>query len=548
MNVRTLICLCLISFSLFADDSVKGRILLTANQDISSAIHLYRHYRVDHGDDETLLNQLALQVIQKGFKEGDESAILALFGAGISTHEATLSLFAEALRSPVPQQQLLAIHFLGLSRDRLAERLLLQSQGSPYLAIRLKGALLLAQHSNPQALEIAETLMAKAPHETKSLFPPLFAAIPGTRAKDALRRLMQHTSSDVRVSAIISAAAYQREDLLPQIRSLALHPDPRQKEACAYALGALEDETSIPLLKKLLKRPQNSIQVAAALSLHQLHDPEGKKHLMELASQGEPLAIISLSKVTGSEDLLSHIASKGDDEQKCNALLALLARDDPRCYPAITDLLASSHRDRALISLSSPAGTITTWKPLEAAYAKLANKPELREKSLQQQEKIILASLELPEPIFLKIALFLIQNQENTLIPALFHCLENHATPNAIALLKQCHQLLGAPLIRQYALLALCRLDEGEEYKRELSEWISQHHDQPLIQFRPSIVDAEGDYTLTPQETSRFLIEAYELIVQRRDAESLGILLDALENGHLKNRYVLAGFLLRALE
>lgn len=535
---------------LYADDAAKGRVLLTMERgEIGNAFHLYSHYRQEHGDDEHLLTQLALKLIQKGFRENDESALLAIFGAGISMHEAALPLFAEALKSPLPQHQIVALHFLGLSRDRQADKILILSQGSPYLEVRLQGAIMLAQHGDPQAIEIAETLMAKAPDEARVLFPPLFAAIGGERGRDALRRMMHHTNVDVRVSAVLSAAEHGREDLLPQIRSLAIHPNPSQKEACAFALGRLGDESSIPLLKKLLQRPQNNVKVAAALALHSFNQPEGKKTLIDLALRWDPMAIISLGKVAGAEDILIAIASKGNDEQKCNALLALLQRHDTRCSTGITELLLSGRTDRALVATKSPGGTITYWHPLDSSSAKLANNPAVMERSLQQKEKMLIEALELPEAQFLKIAQEILQHQENALIPALSLLLENHATPQAIKLLQQSQQQLGSPLVRHYALLALCRLNEGEEYDSQLIKWISEHNDHPMIQFRPSIPNDDGyGYTLTPQETSRFLVEAYETIAKRRDPQAIGILLDAIENGNHKNRYVLAGLLLRALE
>ena len=53
-------------------------------------------------------------------------------------------------------------------------------------------------------------------------------------------------------------------------------------------------------------------------------------------------------------------------------------------------------------------------------------------------------------------------------------------------------------------------------------------------------------YQLTPQETSRLLVETYESLVQQQDQEGIALILDAIKSGNRKNRYALAGLLIRA--
>ena len=60
--------------------------------------------------------------------------------------------------------------------------------------------------------------------------------------------------------------------------------------------------------------------------------------------------------------------------------------------------------------------------------------------------------------------------------------------------------------------------------------------------------ETEGSYILTPKETSRLLIETYETLVQSHKIEGVDILLTAIRLGHEKNRFLLAGLLLKAIQ
>ena len=57
-----------------------------------------------------------------------------------------------------------------------------------------------------------------------------------------------------------------------------------------------------------------------------------------------------------------------------------------------------------------------------------------------------------------------------------------------------------------------------------------------------------GAFTLTPKETSRLLIEAYETLAESHEMEGIDLLIEAIRLGHKKNRYALAGLLLKAIQ
>jgi len=75
-----------------------------------------------------------------------------------------------------------------------------------------------------------------------------------------------------------------------------------------------------------------------------------------------------------------------------------------------------------------------------------------------------------------------------------------------------------------------------------------------LVRFRPTlpwnnrISESTSSLELTPEENSRLLIECYQSLADRHEDDSIDIILDGIKEGHIKNRPVLAGLLMRALQ
>jgi hypothetical protein len=53
---------------------------------------------------------------------------------------------------------------------------------------------------------------------------------------------------------------------------------------------------------------------------------------------------------------------------------------------------------------------------------------------------------------------------------------------------------------------------------------------------------------LTPEETSKLLVDSYMTIASRRNEKSITFLLEAIQQGNPINRYALMGLLMRATE
>jgi hypothetical protein len=73
---------------------------------------------------------------------------------------------------------------------------------------------------------------------------------------------------------------------------------------------------------------------------------------------------------------------------------------------------------------------------------------------------------------------------------------------------------------------------------------------EELIRFRPFLPremrDQEENYQLTPEDNSSLLIASFESFVINKDERGIDILLEAIQNGNAKNKYALAGLLMRA--
>ena len=90
-------------------------------------------------------------------------------------------------------------------------------------------------------------------------------------------------------------------------------------------------------------------------------------------------------------------------------------------------------------------------------------------------------------------------------------------------------------------------------HKDHIYEWVESQRDHELFQFREMLAwtdrkETTGSYLLTPKEKSRLLIESYETLVENHEMRGIDLLLSAMRQGHEKNRFLLAGLLLKAIQ
>ncbi|SCA63764.1 hypothetical protein SCG7086_BD_00060 [Chlamydiales bacterium SCGC AG-110-P3] len=139
---------------------------------------------------------------------------------------------------------------------------------------------------------------------------------------------------------------------------------------------------------------------------------------------------------------------------------------------------------------------------------------------------------------------------QSDLVPVVVSELERLNNTEAVAILKRNKSKLGAPLVRQYCLLALYRLSEESVSPLKIRESAMSECHRQMIAFRPVLPwemhQDESPHDLTPTETSRLLIETFETLARSQDSDGIVVLLEAIRDGHPHNQYALAGLLIRA--
>lgn len=538
---------------LCAEDREKNQMLYMMHLgDTAHAWDRYNEYAYNQGkEDYELLQQLSLTLLQNGAHSSDpEIQLLTLFGAGISTHEKALPILVDALYNDNPQLQIVALNFLSKQHNDSADDALKTAMSSPYVLVRLEAIHSWALQKHPDAVSQAEALMAKLGDELKSIFPKIFATVGNDRAMRILRRLMNDTDEKVRIEAILSAAQFQRDDLLSQIRTLASHHNHSQQEACATALGIMKDDLAVNRLETLAKSPSLNVKLAACHSLYSLGQTQMRDPIMQAAEKGDLFAIALLGKIDGTEELLCQLCKNKNLQIRINASLALLEKQDARCLPSLYEVLVDDARDISFTKIYTQGRSITAWRAIPSSTENLKDEALIRELSISLREGVLKQTIDLPEDDFIQIATVLLSKQQNDLVPTLVSLLENLGTPPAIELLKKQQQKLGAPLIRRYSTLALYRMKIPGPYADQLQDWVREQKQTGLIKFRPFIPielrDKESPYQLTPEETSRLLVESIEALAQSQDENAFQVLIDAVQTGNKKNAYALAGILMRA--
>jgi HEAT repeat protein len=536
-------------------DATNGTILfMMQSGDPTKAIELYKQQYQESGQhDFELLQQIATILLDQGYRSRDpEVQVLTLFGAGISANESMAYILEAGLNNPNPQIQMIALNFLANFQSDAADEAINRAMSSNSLPIRLEIAFCLAKKKYPTALGQAETLMHKMDRQLWVLFPQIFAMLGDPRSIAILRRLMNDPNEEVRIEAILNAARFERDDLLPQIRNLSTHLNNGQQEACAVALGTMRDEDSIPTLEEMAHSSSSPVRLAAWTALYRLGKKEYLTQVLETAREHDPFAISALGEMEGSEETLFQLMNENNLQVRINAALALLERQDPRCLKGVAEVLLRDARDLAFIRVTSRGRALSAWKAVPSAQQVYKDTPLVDELSTSMRESTLEKALDLPEKDFLLLAHSLFERQQNDLVPTLVGLLENLHTPAAIDLLKLHLQKVGAPLVRNYCNLALFRMKESGPYADNLRRWITSKQDLDLIQFRPLIPwemrFEDNLYQLTAKETSQLLIESIEALAAARDDSCIETLLEAIQNGNAKNKYALTGLLMRSIQ
>jgi HEAT repeat protein len=528
---------------------------LMQSKEIDAALNLYDEYKKEIGrHDFEILVQMCSIILEHGIKSPDLTTQLSsLYGTSAANLNSSLSVLEQGLKSQNIETELASLQMLARLHDDRGDELLTKAMSSPSIMVRMEAGYYLAERKHRKIVGHLEALMYKIPPEFWFYFPQFFALVGTHEAIEMLKKLMEDPHPMTRVEALLNAARFGRDDLLTRIRAHATHSHPDEQEAAATALGMLKDSPSISKLEKLSKSSYNSVKLAAFRSLYQLGDTEALLGIFDIAKSEDLFGIALLGELPGGEELLAELQESPNIQVRFNATLSLLLRRDPRCLKTLYEFLLRDPKDLGFQPAGSIGHSLMAWKvvpSLSQHHKSLAM--DLSGITLQLREHMLASALELPEDDFLSIASTVFEHRQLELIPMLVQLLENHATPGALHLLKKNGEFAGAPLARMYCNLALFRLKEAGPYEKRLRHWITEAQKLEMIKFRPSVPwnmkNTLSTYELTPEESTRLLLECYEALSEQHDEQGIEIILQGIRSGHPKNRYALAGLLIRTLQ
>ena len=529
----------------------EGHLLFLAQQGApEQALKLYQSlYQAKGLHNYELLHRLGIAILDHGFHQRDpETQLMTLFGASVAAHEDAYYILEEGLKNPHPQIQVIALSALASFQTDRADRALVSALGSPLLLVRYEAVKQLCKKKHIQAFEQTESLMMKTPKQLQSIYPPLFAIIGDQSSIKTLRRLLNHPYEDVRLATILSIAKYRRDDLLSQINQQAVQASYAQQEASAYALGTLKDESSINQLQRLALSSHPNVLLAAHLALYRLGYDHSLQSIKQLALKGDVFAVAVLAEIPEASSTLIQLLKHANFQVRMNALIALASQKHAEAFDGLTQLLINTKQNLIFDTQSSPGHSIKAWKITPVAKDQDDIEAYLTHMELCESllEKIRAGS----EKHFIHLAHQIFTQQQNNLIPLTVELLEDLGTPAAINCLKEHQQQLGAPLVRHYCNLALYRLQEPGPYAAQLRLWVKKQNQSELIRFKPFNAWELGrnPHQLSPEETSQLLIQSFEAFAINQDSEGIETLIEAMIDGNVKNRYALAGLLLRATQ
>jgi len=558
-RIATIICLCQL-FPLWGIDSPteiskwQNHILYVSNAGrIPESIQLYRAYTERTGcQDFELLSQMCLAIMNQGARSEDpELNLLSFFGAGICLNEHAVPILESGLMSSNPQLQIVCLNFLSQVQHERADQTIKLLFRAPNPIIQLEAAYCLAKKKHPHALSQTEALMAKFPDAVKVVFPTIFSCIGTPRANNILRQLLNDPNEKVRIESILAAIEFDRDDFLPQIRRLSKHTNPLQQEACAMALGHFRDEKSAAHLELLVQSPSPFVTVAAAHALYRLGRKPYAQVLLEAAKEKFPFGVYLLKDVKEAKHELVRLTTSREPDIQLNATVALLAHRDPRCISSLKKVLTTpSHK--LVMKAYSPARALMFLKYVSPASLGDEQAAVAVQVSKGVKSKLLEEAMNLPENQFLELADAIFRSESTDLIPHLVRLLENIHSEQSITLLKKYQQKIGAPLVRNYCNLALFRIREPGPYEQNLRQWVREQYHVEMIQFNPFMPFQmrleEPSYQLTPSQSSSLYVEALEALTKSQEEKDVMTLLEAMEMGNPKNRYALAGLLMRAIQ
>jgi hypothetical protein len=546
-------------FSQVAEEKLvdKRQILyLMSVREVEKAIDSYLTiYKAEKKHDFDLLEKICFTLLEMGTNSQDpEDQLLALYGISLSGSSSSFITFLDhAVKSPFPGVQRSALQLLATLHEDKCQELISTGLKSSFLQIRFETLYYLIQRKSPNSLGQTQSLLNLLPPQAKPLFVELYAMHGSFEALSILKSCMNDQDPNVRLAAVLYSALYQRDDLLNSIRSILTQSDPVLKEAACFAIGHLKDLHSREALEKNAKLPFNDTKLSALIALYKLGNKETRNEIMEIAKNGNLYAIHFLSEIPESDKILEELATRIESSISLNATLALLNKKNPKALPLVIEILLQDPTVTGFMPSVSLGHSLMSWK--RVSINSIRDKEQKNNAiaiSLNFQEELLAKCLELPNQTFLDVAKTIMHSRQTKLIPLLIRLLENEGSPETKALLIEKAYAIENPLLRSYSKLALYRMHVSDHYRQEFLKWLCHQKNTKMIEFRPqSETSTNGKHKsqnhFSPEEISGLFVESFDALATNHDSEGIEFLLEAIRDGHSKNRFAFAGLLLKSI-
>lgn len=502
--------------------------------------------------DFSLLQEAALAMLREGAKEEDTQVqLMCLLASSICREPSLHFIHRRALTSQEPQLQIASLSILSQMMDEDADELLLSALSSPFLIIRLEALFHLAKRGRIDIFEKVQSLFAKSPPIARPLFAQIFSHIDSPQADRFMKQLLLDADVEVRVEMLKQVSEKKLDQFLPQVTHLAMQSHISQQEAALIALfhiGGSESETIFQAAKTSI---HHEVSLAALIGLYRLGHKEVLFAIKERAQKGDLFAIRSLGELHDQEalPLLRTLATEGSSiDIKLNAIIALMQLKDEVSFSLILPFLFKDASDIGFHTQLSSGRSFKAYRVVPSATQNEKLYPNLANESHALRQALLLELLEMNEQKFIFIAKQILEGRYKELIPITVQLLENIHSEEVIALLEKYSLCSPSPLVRGFCSLALYRLDPTGQNSKKLVEWVKSQKDFTIIQVKQKEVTSISSYTLTYEETSQLFLESLEAIAMQRSFDSIEVLLHLIAYGNEKNRYALAGLLMKTTE
>jgi HEAT repeat protein len=516
----------------------------------------YKEYYVlskDH--DYTLLREMSLMIVENGISKGTEiDSLLSLIAMEIAGEDNFSHHLSKLIHSNYFPVQAKTLSLLRRIDNEYSDQLIKSCLSSNFIMLRLEALSILVQKHHNTAIGQVEALMNMVHKAYHPVFVD-FYALSGTKyAISVLKKMMSDSDLNLGLATIIAAKNYRIEELIPNLRNSLTHTSSIIQESAANTLGAFHDSHAISKLEATLKSKHEETRLSALFALYNMGQKKRKDEIIQLAKKGNLFAISILPKIEGSEKTLHEIYYSDDNELRINSAIALLEQKDPLCLPVIKDLITLDTGAFYLQAVPSPGRAFTSIKLLPLAGLNKQMIAPAQGGTAQMQAGLFAKCIDLPREKFMHVVDDIFRMKRNSLVPVAISLLENFNDEASIAYLLKKSSTPGAPFIRTSCHLSLWKSTHKEIHKTAINSWLKKYGKHEMITVSQKKSSKNNDeysltgYELSLEEKSHLLIGSFLNLAASREKCGLDSILDAMIDGHEKNRIPLAGVLLKTIQ